>query len=116
MDSQNLMDNMLGMAMGLSMASVFTRAMERTFNNTVTPMTTNQAYENLMSQGNRYIYAIIDGRSSGPYSLQDITALIRDGRVTPETYIWKAGMPEWMLAKDVTDISPVLNEPPAFNK
>ena len=72
--------------------------------------------ENLMAQGQRYIYAVFDGRSCGPFSLQELTSMIRDGRVTAETYLWKAGMPDWMKAKDVTDIAPIVNEPPVFNK
>lgn len=116
MDSKDMMDNMMGMAMGLSMASVFTRVMERTMENSITPNTNRGAYENLLAQGQRYIYAVVDGRSCGPLSLQELTSMIRDGRVTAETYIWKAGMPDWLKAKDVTDIAPIVNVPPVFKK
>lgn len=114
MDSQNLMDNMLEIAMGLSMASIFTRVMERTMENSKSIITTQSVYERLLAQGHRYIYVIIDGRSCGPLSLQELTSMIRDGRVTPETYLWKAGMPDWLPAKDVTDIAPMVSEPPVF--
>jgi hypothetical protein len=42
----------------------------------------------------------------GPIDLETIRALVLDGSVGPDTYVWADGMPDWMLAKDVPAITP----------
>lgn len=43
---------------------------------------------------------MIDGRSSGPYTLDELAA----AGVRPDTYVWCKGMPDWEKAEDVADI------------
>ena len=57
----------------------------------------------------KYIYAIIDGQQQGPFSLGEIMDSIRSGKIVPETYMWKPGMQEWKLAKEITDIAPAVD-------
>lgn len=100
-DGKLSIENMVEFAMGLSMASLFTKAMNNTFDNTQRILNNSQ-----LNNSAKYIYAVIDGAQSGPYSLGEVIDMIKSGSITLETYIWKSGMPEWMRAKDVTDISP----------
>ena len=45
------------------------------------------------------------GAQSGPYNLSQIKQLIMQGEVTPDSYVWKQGMPNWAFAKDVVEIA-----------
>lgn len=109
-NSKLSVDNMMELAMGLSMASLFANAMGTTFKNTARMMDNDQ-----VAAPPRYIYVIVNGEQKGPLTLGDITDMIRSGEVTPQTYMWKPGMAEWRLAKDITDISPTfdINPPKA---
>lgn len=100
-DDKLSINNMVEFAMGISMASLFTKAMSNAFDNTQRLMNNNE-----LSCAQKYIYAIVEGAQSGPYSLFDVVDMIKSGTITPETYLWKAGMPQWMLAKNITDIAP----------
>ena len=106
-DSQLSVNRMVEFAMGFSMASLFHKAMETTYANT-TPLLNN----NQVNTPAKYIYAIIDGQQQGPFSLGEIMDCIRSGKIIPETYIWKPGMQEWKLAKDIEDIAPDVNMVP----
>lgn len=101
-------DNMVEMAMGLSMASLFSQAMNSAFANST------RIQHDPLNTPAKYLYAIIDGEQKGPYSPGEIMAFIHAGSVTPETYMWKPGMPEWKRAKEITDIAPGIElVPPA---
>lgn len=90
--------------MGFSMASLFQKAMENTFMNSMPLINNNQ-----LNTPPKYIYAIIDGQQAGPFSPGEIMEYIRTGKITLETYMWKPGMPGWKLAKDIEDIAPGVN-------
>lgn len=103
-DSQLSVNRMVEFAMGFSMASLFHKAMESTYTNTAPLLDNNQ-----MNAPAKYIYAIIDGQQQGPFSLGEIMDSIRSGKIVPETYMWKPGMQEWKLAKEITDIAPAVD-------
>lgn len=103
-DSQLSVNRMVEFAMGFSMASLFHKAMESTYTNTAPLLNNNQ-----MNTSAKYIYAIIDGQQQGPFSPGEIMDRIRSGKIVPETYMWKPGMQEWKLAKDITDIAPAID-------
>ncbi len=111
-DGKLSVNNMVEMAMGLSMASLFTQAMNNAAANT------NRMINNdRIGVPPRYIHAITDGVKKGPFSVGEIVAMIRSGEVTQDTYLWKPGMLEWKCAKDIDDISLELHDaPPAEPK
>ena len=90
MDQNNIME----LAMGLSMANIYTQAM-------------NQAIQSAMQQqfpkplGEPNVFALVDGKKCGPYTVNDIVSLLDAGSMNGETYIWKAGMADWMKIKDI---------------
>lgn len=100
-DSQLSINRMMEMAMGFSMASLFHKAMETTYANTL-PMFNN----NEINTPPRYLYAIINGQQVGPFSPGELMEQIRAGNVSSETYMWKPGMQEWKMAKDIDNITP----------
>lgn len=40
----------------------------------------------------------------GPLTFQQITELASDGVITPDTFVWKAGMTDWCPAQTVPDL------------
>jgi len=92
-------NNMVEFAMGISMASLFTNAMNSTHNNNMRILNNDQVIA-----PPKYIHAIISGKSRGPLSLGEVISMVQSGEITPDTYMWKPGMANWMLAKDITDI------------
>lgn len=49
-------------------------------------------------------FVLIGGQQSGPHNTSQIVQLITSGQLTPETYVWRAGMPNWDFAKN-TELS-----------
>jgi hypothetical protein len=44
-----------------------------------------------------------DGQSSGPYDMQQLQQLVQQGRLTPQTHVWKQGMAQWETADSVPE-------------
>jgi len=49
-------------------------------------------------------YVVLDGRSAGPFSEQELSRLLQEQKVTRTTYLWKPGMPRWELAENLPDV------------
>lgn len=108
MSDDNLsLDNMMEMAMGLSMTSLFQQVMTTSYKNL-----NNQLDPAYTPPPPRYIYAIIDGTQQGPFSIGEVMEYIRRGAITPQTYIWKQGMPNWLPAEQVDDLTPQFSTTP----
>ncbi len=121
MSDDNKMMDIMGLAMGLSMASLFSQAMGKAMTGSMNQVSAAQAplgdpvfpgQLSAVQASTPYIHAIIGGQQRGPYSLNDVVAMIRRGEITTDTYIWKPGMTAWAQAKDVTDIAPQLSITP----
>ena len=50
----------------------------------------------------------VGGQQQGPFDADAMKTQARSGRLTPETLVWKSGMPAWTPAKDVPELAPVL--------
>lgn len=50
----------------------------------------------------------IDNNQSGPYTIDQLSQLIKQGSLTSETLIWKKGMPRWVKADFVPELSAIL--------
>jgi hypothetical protein len=42
----------------------------------------------------------------GPVGLADVRALVAEGRIKPDTYVWADGMPDWLPARQVPALTP----------
>ena len=62
-------------------------------------------------------HVYLNGQQAGPFDEAQLKQLIDTGQLTEDTYVWKAGMPQWMYAKD-TELSrlfaPAPPVPPPF--
>jgi hypothetical protein len=51
-------------------------------------------------------YHLRDDQQYGPLDLATMRWLVLDGVVTPDTYVWADGMPDWMPAGEVPALVP----------
>ena len=49
----------------------------------------------------------INGQQAGPFDWNQLQQLVRQGQLTQQTYVWKQGMPQWMLAGQVQELIPI---------
>lgn len=47
----------------------------------------------------------INGQQYGPYPMQQLQQLVANGQLTPQTYVWAQGMPQWMMAGQVPELA-----------
>lgn len=53
-------------------------------------------------------YILIDGKTEGPFSLEKL----KEMPVTPQTKVWRQGMPEWLPAEQVGELNFLFGTPP----
>lgn len=49
----------------------------------------------------------VNGQQAGPYNLEQLRQMTTAGQLTPQTFVWKAGMANWEPASQVAEISPL---------
>lgn len=54
----------------------------------------------------------VNGAQSGPFTIQQLQQMAQMGQFTPQTYVWKQGMPAWDMAGNQPDLA-ALFAPPA---
>jgi uncharacterized RDD family membrane protein YckC len=54
----------------------------------------NRTLLNQTIQMANYFYAA-NGQSNGPLTIEQIDDLVKTGNITPDTLVWKEGMPDW---------------------
>ena len=50
-------------------------------------------------------YYAAGGAQLGPVTAADLRQLVQSGSIPPETQVWKSGLPAWMPARDVPELS-----------
>jgi S1-C subfamily serine protease len=51
------------------------------------------------------------GSAAGPISAQQLVSSIRAGHVTPDTLVWKDGLPTWLAVRSLPELIPFLPPP-----
>jgi GYF domain 2 len=51
-------------------------------------------------------FVLIDGQQMGPYSSEDFSQYVQEGRIRGEMLVWAEGMPEWLPAREVPGLIP----------
>jgi membrane protease subunit (stomatin/prohibitin family) len=57
-------------------------------------------------------YVAVGGRQMGPFDTAAVREQIAARQVTPDTLVWKPGMPAWIAAKEVPEIAALLGGMP----
>lgn len=87
-------DELANAAMGLAMYDNYRRAMDNY----------SIAHDRNVQPPAKNYYAIINGTQTGPFSLGEMASMVSSGSVTSETYVWKEGMPDWVVVSDVPEL------------
>ncbi|MBX3381295.1 MAG: SPFH domain-containing protein [Phycisphaeraceae bacterium] len=59
-------------------------------------------------------FVAIDGKQAGPFDMATLAQLSGTGKLTPQTLVWKQGMPAWAAASELPELAETLghNPPP----
>lgn len=60
-------------------------------------------------------YVAVDGKQTGPHQSGKLMEMIGQGVLTPETKVWKTGMPGWVPAGGVQDFAGFFAGPPPLD-
>lgn len=52
-------------------------------------------------------YVYLGNRHEGPFSVEDISSQVGEGKLTQQTYVWAEGMTDWQPMTDLKDFQPV---------
>lgn len=50
-------------------------------------------------------FVSVNGQQSGPFQLPQLQQMVSNGQLTPQTYVWKQGMANWELARNVQELA-----------
>lgn len=59
---------------------------------------------------------VLNGQQAGPYDMNQLQQLARDGVLTGDTYAWKQGMANWEFAENVKELQAILGSNGHGNK
>lgn len=56
----------------------------------------------------------MNGQQSGPFNIQQLQQLVQQGQINTQTYVWKQGMSNWVMAGQVQELASlfIANTPP----
>jgi membrane protease subunit (stomatin/prohibitin family) len=57
-------------------------------------------------------FVAINGAQAGPYSEQELRQMVAQGTFTRDSLVWKNGMPAWIAASQVTELSGLFADTP----
>ena len=97
-------DQMLGMAQELSMGPQCRDIMQGSIDNLKQSLDPNGLGGKFELPNNAY-FAVIDGAQQGPCSLPEMIERVRSGAITPDTYVWKSGLKEWIPARRMEELA-----------
>jgi hypothetical protein len=60
-------------------------------------------------------HVAVDGKPSGPFMDEQLLQMIGLGRLTETTKVWKKGMPNWLPAGEVSELSEYFEQPPSLD-
>lgn len=91
---------MMGGAMGGQMANMMNNMGQQIQQQTTTPP----------PPPNISYMLYINGAQSGPFNLTQLQQMAQSGQITPQTYVWKQGMPNWEAAGQVAELSMIFTQ------
>jgi membrane protease subunit (stomatin/prohibitin family) len=57
-------------------------------------------------------HAAIDGASAGPFDSSALAALVKSGKLTRSTLVWRSGLAGWVAAETVPELKPLFADVP----
>jgi len=117
-DNEGNAGGMLGAGMGLGMGIGVGGNMGNQMGNI-----SNQMNTNLNQQQNQntqppppppviQFFILINNQQQGPFDLQSVADMIKQGNLSKETYVWKQGMASWDKAENVSELKVYFTQVP----
>lgn len=103
MDNNNFysIDKLVEFGLGIAVAQQMVNSMNHSLQNAHIPGAGNP----MTQQRPNYSYhVILKGKPAGPFSEQEMSRMISEGKVTKGTHVWRPGMPKWDLTENVPDV------------
>ena len=102
--------NPAGMMTGMMMGGAMGQQMAGMMNNMGQQM--QQGMNTPPPIPNVQYHISVNGAQSGPFNMQQLAGLAQSGQLTPQTYVWKQGMPGWEFAGNVMELQGLFAPPP----
>ena len=114
-DAANNPGGTAGEGIGLGMGFAMANQMANTFNQQQQPAQQQppqqQAAPPPIPGGAQYFIAV-NGQQAGPYNEQTLQQMIGLAQITPDTLVWKQGMPQWLKASEVPEVAKLFPQGP----
>jgi len=95
-------ERLVEFGLNLGVAQQMVNSMNNALQNAYLPSTQVTHINGLQAASQQLsFYVVLDGKPAGPFSELELTRLVFDGRITKNTYVWRAGMPRWDFAENV---------------
>ena len=109
----------MGMGMGFAMAGQMMNAMNPMMNQ-------QQMYQQPQQGGYQQqqpmapppmpaastFFVAVNGQQSGPFDMNTLSTMVKNGQLTKDTLVWKQGMPAWAAAGSVQELSSLFGAVP----
>lgn len=99
--------NPAGMMTGMMMGGAMGQQMAGMMNNMGQTMQNNMAAPPPMPEVAYFV--ALNGQQSGPYKMPQLQQLAQGGQLTPQTLVWKQGMPQWTAASTIQELEQLFN-------
>ncbi len=104
-------DRLVEFGMGMTIAQQMVKSMNEAMNN-MTIAGVNNAMEKPQE---KFFYAMLEGKQTGPFSEQELSRLIAEKKITKETYLWYPSLQNWQIAEQIPEVLKLVAlTPPSF--
>ncbi|MDO9191379.1 MAG: DUF4339 domain-containing protein [Undibacterium sp.] len=86
--------------MGMAVAQQMVKSMNHALTSTHIPGPMNP----MPALAVQAYHIILEGKPAGPFSEQELSRLIGEGKVVKSTYVWKPGMVKWDVVENLADV------------
>jgi membrane protease subunit (stomatin/prohibitin family) len=97
----------MGLGMGFGVGGMFGQQMGN-MANVMNPQSPQQSPPPPPTQ----YFVLINNIQQGPYNLSLMQQMAQNGQLTPRTYVWKTGMPQWDAANNCVDLQALFGTVP----
>lgn len=87
---------------GMSMAVA--QQMMQTMNHAMQNLRTQDFQSALQPSSAAAFYVMIDNKPAGPFTEQELSVLVKDNKIDQQTFVWKAGLPGWLMAEQMPEV------------
>ena len=108
-DEYYSIDRLIEFGIGLGAAQQMVRAMNEASSSMFVPGAMNAF------QQPKTFFVMLDGQRAGPFTETELMRLFAEKRLFKETYVWRSGLADWVMAMNLPDVMRLIAlSPPPF--